>query len=55
MQRAHAAAGSKIVVGGAPGVVFSGHAFYDPEDFEGVFESVLVNTLSEAELGEAGS
>jgi sarcosine oxidase subunit alpha len=31
VQRAHAGAGSKIVVGGAPGTVFSGHAFYDPE------------------------
>ena len=31
VHRAHAAAGSKIVVGGAPGSVFSGHAFYDPE------------------------
>jgi sarcosine oxidase subunit alpha len=31
VHRAHAEAGSKIAVGGAPGSVFSGHAFYDPE------------------------
>ncbi len=31
VHRAHAAAGTKIGVGGAPGTVFSGHAFYDPE------------------------
>ncbi|HXJ67014.1 MAG TPA: hypothetical protein VNN79_24935 [Actinomycetota bacterium] len=42
-------------VGQNTAIVLTGHAFYDPEDFEGVFESVLVNTLSEAELGEAGS
>ena len=36
-------------------IVLTGHAFYDPDDFEGVFESVIVNTLSEADLGEAGS
>ena len=31
LQRAHAAAGTRIVVGGAPATVFAGHAFYDPE------------------------
>ena len=31
VQRAHAAGGTPIVVGGAPAAVFSGHAFYDPE------------------------
>ena len=36
-------------------IVLTGHAFYDPDDFAGVFESVLVNTLTEADLGIAGS
>jgi sarcosine oxidase subunit alpha len=31
VHRAHAAAGTRIVVGGSPASVFSGHAFYDPE------------------------
>jgi sarcosine oxidase subunit alpha len=31
VHRAHAAAGTRIVVGGAPAEVFAGHAFYDPE------------------------
>ena len=31
VHRAHAAAGTRIVVGGAPAAVFAGHAFYDPE------------------------
>jgi hypothetical protein len=36
-------------------VVLNGHAFYDPDDFDGVFESVLVNTLSNNAMGEAAS
>ena len=36
-------------------VVLTGHAFYEPTDFAGVFTSVAVTTLTEAELGEAGS
>jgi sarcosine oxidase subunit alpha len=31
VHRAHAAAGTPLVVGGAPASVFAGHAFYDPE------------------------
>lgn len=42
-------------IGGNTTIVLNAHAFYDPDDFEGVFSSVLVNTLTEAELGEAGS
>ena len=42
-------------IGGNTTIVLTAHAFYDPDDFEGVFESVVVNTLTEAELGEAGS
>jgi hypothetical protein len=41
--------------GGNSTVVLTGHAFFDPEDLELVLRSVLVNTLSEAELGLAGS
>ncbi len=42
-------------IGGNTTVVLNAHAFYDPDDFAGVFESVIVNTLTEAELGVAGS
>jgi hypothetical protein len=42
-------------IGGNTTVVLTGHAFYDPEDLEGVFTSVIVNTLTSEELGEAGS
>jgi hypothetical protein len=42
-------------IGGNTTVVLTGHAFYDPDDFEGVFTSVIVNTLTSEELGEAGS
>jgi hypothetical protein len=42
-------------VGQNTAIVLTGHAFYDPDDFDGVFEAVLVNTLTAAELGEAGS
>jgi hypothetical protein len=36
-------------------VTLMGRFFYDPNDFGGVFRAVVVNTLSEAELGNAGS
>jgi hypothetical protein len=36
-------------------VVLTGHAFYDPDDFDGVFTSSAVTTLAEAELGSVGS
>ncbi len=42
-------------VGGNTTVVLTGHAFFDPDDFDGVFTSTVVNTLTEADLGEAGS
>jgi hypothetical protein len=35
--------------------VLTGHAWYDPTDFGGVFHSTVVNTLDEATLGDAGS
>jgi hypothetical protein len=42
-------------IGGNTTVVLTGHAFYDPDDLDGVFTSVIVNTLTSEELGEAGS
>lgn len=36
-------------------VVLTGHAFYDPVDFAGVFSATLVNTLTDAQLGLATS
>lgn len=38
-------------IGGNTTVVLNGHAFYDPDDFEGVFESVLITTIDEATVG----
>jgi hypothetical protein len=38
-------------IGGNTTVVLTGHAFYDPDDFEGVFESVAVTTIDEATVG----
>jgi len=35
--------------------VLTGHAFYDPDDLEGVFTSEIVCTLTEDELGSVGS
>jgi hypothetical protein len=32
-------------IGGNTTVVLTGHAFYEPEDFAGVFESIVVNNL----------
>jgi hypothetical protein len=42
-------------IGGNTTVVLNGHAFYDPDDFDGFFTSVLVNTLSNNAMGEAAS
>jgi hypothetical protein len=36
-------------------IVLTGHAFYDPDDLEGVLTAEVVTTLTEAELGEVGS
>lgn len=36
-------------------VVLTGKAFFDPDQMDGVFQSVVVNTLTEAQLGDAGS
>jgi len=41
--------------GGNTTVILNAHAFFDPDDLDGVFQSVIVCTLTEAELGEAGS
>ena len=38
-------------IGGNTTVILTGHAFYDPEDFDGVFQAVVVNQLTDAELG----
>jgi hypothetical protein len=42
-------------IGGNTTVVLTGHAFFDDDDFDGVFKSVAVNTLDEAGLGLIGS
>jgi hypothetical protein len=42
-------------IGGNTTIVLTAHAFYDPDDLEGVYISEIVNTLSEAQLGLAGS
>ncbi len=44
-------------IGGNTTVVLTGHAFYDPgyEGFDGVVLTEVVNTLTEADLGIAGS
>lgn len=41
--------------GGNTTVVLTGHAFFDPDDLDGVFTADLVNTLTEADLGIVGS
>jgi hypothetical protein len=41
--------------GGNSTIVLTGRAFYDPDDFDGFFSSVLVNSLTAAELGSAGT
>jgi hypothetical protein len=42
-------------IGGNTTIVLTAHAFFDPDDFDGAFRAEVVNTLTEAELGEAGS
>ena len=42
-------------IGGNTTIVLTAHAFYDPDDLAGVINSTIVNTLTEAELGLAGS
>jgi hypothetical protein len=42
-------------IGGNTTVVLTARAFFDPTDFEGAFRAEIVNTLTEAVLGEAGS
>lgn len=41
--------------GGNSTVVLTAHAFFDPDDLDLVFRSVVVNTLTEADLGLIGS
>jgi hypothetical protein len=41
--------------GGNSVVVLTGHAFYDPTDADYALESIVVNTLTEADLGLLGS
>ena len=41
--------------GGNAVIVLTGHAFYDPDDFDGFFRSVIVNGLHAADLGSAAS
>jgi hypothetical protein len=42
-------------VGGNTVVVLTGKAFYDPDEMNGVFSSVAVTTIDEADLGSIGS
>ena len=42
-------------IGGNTVIVLTAHAFYDPDDLEGVWNSTVVNTLTGAELGSVGS
>ena len=37
-------------VGGNTVVVLTAHAWYDPEDFNGVFRSTVVNSLANTSL-----
>jgi hypothetical protein len=39
-------------IGGNTTVVLTGHAFFDPDDFDGVFDTIVVNTLTDTLLGE---
>jgi hypothetical protein len=41
--------------GGNTTIILNAHAFFDPDDFDGVLESVIVNSLTEAELGLVAS
>jgi hypothetical protein len=44
-------------IGGNTTVVLTGHAFYDPSnyDVDSIFDTTIVNTLTEADLGLSGS
>lgn len=42
-------------IGSNSTVILEGRAHYDPDDLEAVFQSVLVCTLEDADLGEIGS
>ena len=42
-------------INGNTAIVLNAHAFYDPEDAEYAFDAVIVNTLTEEELGEVPS
>jgi hypothetical protein len=42
-------------IGGNTTVILTGHAFYDPDDLDGVFQATIVNTLTDAELGVMAS
>jgi hypothetical protein len=41
--------------GGNTVIVLTARFFYDPDDFGGVFRPIVTNTLTEAQLGLAGS
>jgi hypothetical protein len=42
-------------IGGNTTVVLTGHAFYDPDDFDGVYTSAVVCDMTNADLGATGS
>jgi hypothetical protein len=42
-------------IGGNTTIVLTGKAFFDPIDFEKVFQSIIVNTLTAEDLGTVGS
>jgi hypothetical protein len=42
-------------IGGNTTVVLTGHAFYDPDDFTGVYTSAVVCDMTNADLGATGS
>jgi hypothetical protein len=42
-------------IGGNTVIVLTAKAFYDPDDLEAVYQSEIVNTLTEADLGLSGS
>jgi hypothetical protein len=41
--------------GGNAVIVLTGHAFYDPDEFDGFFSSVIKNSLHASDLGSAAS
>jgi len=42
-------------IGGNTTVILTGHAFYDPDDFDGVYTSAVVCDMTNADLGATGS